>query len=82
MEEAKKGVSTIKHWTKQTSNVESHEVNVEGHRIRFRIINYSKERDGIRIPHLHKQIFCSPAAPIELLRNNSKDLWETVGGYD
>lgn len=49
--------------------------------MRFRLINFIKEKDGVSMPHFHKQIFCSPPAPVDTVRNNST-VWETIGGYD
>lgn len=54
------------------SNVEMSTLTINGITFRFRTIEFFKERDGIRIPHTIRQIFCNPASPIDLLQENSK----------
>ena len=51
-------------YSKCESNVESNTITINGITFRFRFIHFMKERDGIRIPHMVKQIFCSPASSI------------------
>ena len=34
------------------------------------------------MPHLDKQVIINPPAPIDLIRNNADQVWETIGGYD
>ena len=46
------------------------------------MVNYTKEKDGVKMPHIHKQIVADPPAPIELITSHSELVWETVGGYD
>jgi hypothetical protein len=68
-------------YVKSQSNVESSTITINGVTFRFRLIHLMKERDGIRIPHLVKQIFCSPACSLQLLQENAS-LMETVDGRD
>ena len=64
------------------NSVEGNEIEVDGHIIKFRKVTYVKERDGIRLPHVHKQIFCTPPAPLDLVMNHSTHITEVVGGVE
>ena len=63
-------VPAINNYTKSSSTVETSSMTVGEYTLNFRIINYIKEKDGIRIPHIIKQVFCNPAVSVECLRDN------------
>ena len=48
--------------------------------MKFRIITYSKERDGVTIPFLLKQIICTPPCNPEMFIEHSGELNETISG--
>ena len=62
--------------------MESSEIELDGHRIKSRVVNYTQQKDGVKMPHLHKQIIANPPAPVNLIRDNIDMVWETIGGYD
>jgi len=62
---------------KHFSNVSENMITIDNHRIKWRTLDYLQERDGVRVPHIVKQIFCNPPAPIELLQKNI-NLKETI----
>jgi len=68
-------------YVKSQSNIESSTILINGIKFRFRFIHLMKERDGIRIPHIIKQIFCSPGSSIQLLQDNST-LKESINEVD
>lgn len=58
-------------YLKERRQVDSNEIIVDGHRMLFRTLDYSKERDGVLIPHILKQVYCHPAISLDLLKENS-----------
>lgn len=68
-------------YVKSQSNVESSTVHINGITFRFRFVHVMKERDGIRIPHIIKQVFCHPGSSIELLQENAT-LKESINEID
>ena len=49
---------------------------------KFRTIKYTKEKDGVILPHVTKQLFCHPAAPVNFVREETDDITETIDGED
>lgn len=52
---------------------------VNGVRIRQKSLETIKEKDGVRMPHVVKEVTCDPPCDIETLKNYSL-LKESVGG--
>jgi hypothetical protein len=42
---------------------------VDGKRIRYKTLETTKEKDGVKIPHVVKEIVCDPPCDIETLKN-------------
>jgi hypothetical protein len=55
-------------YEKNMSNVEQSQITIDGTTLRFRMVSFVKEKEGIRMPHLLKQIFCSPPAQIQMIQ--------------
>jgi len=56
-------------------------ITIDGHRLKWRVLDYLQERDGVKVPHVVKQIFCDPPAPIDIIQKNVK-IKETLGNQD
>jgi len=70
-EKLDKNVVAEKHCcVKDMSRIESNTVTINGVEIRSRIIDVTRERDGVKIPFIIRQIFCHPGAPIDMLRRH------------
>ena len=41
-----------------------------------------KERDGVHLPFVQKQIICNPGAPLELVIEHAGTITETVAGQE
>jgi len=68
-EKLDKNVVAEKHSSvKDMSRIESFSVIINGVEIRSRIIDVTRERDGVKIPYTIRQIFCRPGAPLDMLR--------------
>ena len=50
--------------------------------MKFRVVSYAKEKDGIKMPHIHKQIVCDPPASPDFIISHTDMVWETIGGVD
>lgn len=66
-------VGTLSHasYTKEHRQVETRAIQLGKYRILYKFIEQTKEKDGLILPHIVRQIDCSPAAPIDLLMENS-----------
>ena len=42
---------------------------VDGYKMVWKLIDQSKERDGVKIPHVLKQIVCEKPTPLEVIRD-------------
>ena len=58
-------------YTKQNRMSESRAVQVGKYRIMYKLVDETRERDGISLPHIVRQINCHPAAPMNILSENS-----------
>ena len=54
---------------------------VSGIHLRQKVLQFVKERNGIRLPHLIKELYCSPPASIPTVLKYST-LVETINGID
>ncbi len=41
------------------------------YRILYKLIDQTKEKDGVVLPHIVRQIDCNPAAPMNILKENA-----------
>ena len=66
-------VSTVSRhsYTKEHRHVETRALQIDKYRILYKLIDQTKEKDGIVLPHVVRQIDCNPAAPLEILRENA-----------
>jgi len=55
---------------KETSKMDSNTVTINGVTIRSRVIEIIRERDGVKLPYIIRQVFCEPAAPLDMLRKH------------
>ena len=78
----KEGQLAKKTYSKQSTSVESSELEVDGHHMKFILSTYTKEKDGIKVPYIYKQITCEPPAPADFIRSHTETIWETIGGCD
>jgi hypothetical protein len=51
--------------------VETRALQVGEYRILYKLIDQTKEKDGIVLPHVVRQIDCNPAAPLNILKDNA-----------
>jgi hypothetical protein len=51
--------------------VETRALQLGKYRVLYKFIDQTKEKDGLMLPHIVRQIDCSPAAPLNLLIENS-----------
>ncbi len=58
-------------YTKEHRQVETRALQIGQYRILYKLIDQTKEKDGIVLPHLVRQIDCNPAAPINILKENA-----------
>ena len=68
-------------YTKQSQNVETSQITINGITLKQKLLQFVKERDGIRLPHLIKEVFCSPPASLSTVLDYAT-LLETVNGID
>ena len=58
-------------YTKEHRQVETRALQIDKYRILYKLIDQTKEKDGIVLPHIVRQIDCNPAAPLDILRDNA-----------
>lgn len=51
--------------------METRGLQIGKYRIFYKLIDQTKERDGLLIPHIVRQINCNPAAPLNILTENA-----------
>ena len=82
LKKGKKDIAVSDHtFMKEVSEVEQRKFTVGGITLEFSVLNFMKERDGVRLPHLVKQIECFPPCSIDLLLEHST-LKETINDED
>ena len=74
-------VASSNTYSKQTQNVETSQITINGTTLRQKLLQFVKERDGVRLPHLVKEVYCSPAADISTVMDYAT-VMETVNGID
>jgi hypothetical protein len=57
---------------------EQHAV-IDGKKLTIRTLETTKEKDGVRIPHILREITCEPEMDLETVRKYAK-LRENIGG--
>ena len=65
------GQLTRHSYTKEHRQVETRSLQIGQYRLLYKLIDQTKERDGLIIPHIVRQIDCSPAAPLNILLENA-----------
>ena len=68
-------------YTNVSHNVETSQITVNGITLRQKVIQFIKERDGVRIPYLIKELFCSPPATLPLVLDYAT-ITESISGAD
>ncbi len=66
-------------YSKQSHSVDSHEAVLDGKKISVKTMDTSKEKDGVKIPHVLKQVTCDPPCEIDTLKDYVA-LKENAGG--
>lgn len=69
---------TYHSYQKESHNEESRVLTVKDHTLKFKICEMTKERDGVKIPHIIKQFEVEPPADVNLLTDYSH-MKETIG---
>ena len=62
---------TAHSYTKERRQVETRALQIGRYRVLYKMIDQTKEKDGVELPHVVRQIDCNPAAPINLLKENA-----------
>jgi hypothetical protein len=62
---------TAHSYTKERRQVETRALQIGRYRILYKMIDQTKEKDGVELPHIVRQIDCNPAAPINILKENT-----------
>lgn len=52
---------------------------IKGTRIKVRTLETTKEKDGVRIPHILREITCDPPCDLDTVKNYAK-IRENLGG--
>lgn len=65
------GQLTHSSYTKESRKVETRALQIGKYRILYKLIDQTKEKDGVMMPHVVRQIDCSPATPLSLLMENA-----------
>ena len=58
-------------YTKEHRQVETRALQIDKYRILYKLIDQTKEKDGVILPHIVRQIDCNPAASLDILRENA-----------
>ena len=65
------GQITHHSYTKETRQVETRSIQLGKYRLMYKLIDQTKERDGVQLPHLIRQIEANPGAPMNLIAENA-----------
>ena len=66
-------------YTKSYSSVDEREDIIDGKRIKYKTLETTKEKDGVKIPHIVREIECDPPCELETLQKCIQ-FKEDVGG--
>jgi hypothetical protein len=65
---------------KEHRQVETRAIQLGQYRLLYKLIDQTKEKDGIKLPLMIRQIDCHPAAPLNLLVENI-EIHKQRGGF-
>ena len=58
---------TKKSHQKHETKIDCHDLMIDGHHMKFRTIDFVRYKDGVELPHMIKQIYSNPPAPVKLI---------------
>jgi hypothetical protein len=58
--------------------VDQHEAVIDGKKISIKTLETTKEKDGVKIPHVLREVTCEPPCELKTLQDYVK-MHETVG---
>jgi len=68
-------------YTKSYHTVDQREDIVDGKRIKYKTLESTKEKDGVKIPHVVREIECDPPCDLETLQKHIQ-FKENIGGRE
>jgi mRNA-degrading endonuclease RelE of RelBE toxin-antitoxin system len=64
-------LATHTSYTREERRSETKSLQIGKYRLLYKFIDQTKEKDGVVLPHIVRQIDCNPAAPLNLLLENA-----------
>jgi hypothetical protein len=68
-------------YTKSFHSLDQHEDILDGKRIKYKTLESTKEKDGVKIPHVLREITCDPPVDLDKLRDYIQ-FKELTGGQE